>query len=73
MSETFAHHYKAGVAEQNWCDLVIIAPVPILFEVDTLGGGKRSQYGSVSGGSTGIDDMHVQRQSGWQCRTKMDF
>ena len=65
LSQTFAHHYKAGVAEQNWCDLVILAPVPILFEVDTLGGGKRSQYGAISGGSTAIDDMHVQRQAGW--------
>lgn len=70
LSETFAHHYKVGVAEQNWCDLVILAPAPILFEVDTLGGGKRSKYGSISGGSTGIDDMHVQRQSGWQSQTQ---
>jgi hypothetical protein len=65
LSETFAHHYESGVPEQNWCDLVILHPVPILFEVDTLGGGKRSQFGSISGGSTAIDDMHVQRQAGW--------
>lgn len=70
LSETFAHHYKSGVAEQNWCDLVILAPVPILFEVDTLGGGKRSQYGAISGGSTAIDDTHVQRQVGWMMQAQ---
>ncbi|MBN65976.1 MAG: hypothetical protein CMM94_00195, partial [Rickettsiales bacterium] len=70
LSKTFAHHYQAGIAEQNWCDLVILAPVPILFEVDTLGGGKRSQYGSISGGSTAIDDMHVQRQVGWMIQSQ---
>ena len=70
LSETFAHHYQSGVAEQNWCDLVILSPVPILFEVDTLGGGKRSQYGAISGGSTAIDDMHVQRQVGWMMQAQ---
>jgi hypothetical protein len=65
LSKTFAHHYEAGVPEQNWCDLVILAPVPILFEVDTLGGGKRSKYGSISGESGAITDYHVTRQVGW--------
>ena len=65
LSKTFAHHYQASVADQNWCDLVILAPVPILFEVDTLGGGRRSQYGSISGESGAITDFHVTRQVGW--------
>lgn len=65
LSETFAHHYQPGTAEQNFCDLVILAPVPILFEVDTLGGGKRSQYGSISGESTAITEFHVSRQLQW--------
>jgi hypothetical protein len=65
LSKTFAHHYQAGVAEQNWCDLVVLEPVPILFEVDTLGGGKRSQFGSIAGESTAITDYHVVRQAGW--------
>jgi hypothetical protein len=70
LSTTFAHHYLPGVPEQNWCDLVILYPAPILFEVDTLGGGKRSRFGSISGGSTAIDDMHVQRQVGWFVQAK---
>jgi hypothetical protein len=65
LSETFAHHYQAGVADQNWCDLVILAPTPILFEVDTLGGGRRSRYGAISGESGAITDHHVTRQVGW--------
>ena len=64
LSETFSHHYEIGVAHQNWCDLAIMWPSPILFEVDALQG-KSGQFGALSGDSTAIDAMHVSRQTGW--------